>query len=256
MHWQQIPVLQAVAWYDDAAAAAAAAGGAAGVFEIATGAPALAYVEPMTRRRLSPLARAVLDCAGRCQTSAGHLRVVAASRHGELARTLSQLEDIAAGAEVSPTAFSLSVHNATAGLLSIVRRNRAPMSAVAAGEETFAWGLLDAHAAFAASPDEPVLYLYGDDVLPGALAEFAETADGLLAIGVLIAPGATRCLDIRAHPAACEADARSLPASFMSAAAEGCWTGRRLSWEWRWQSHSQSRVESIRGNEPSARDVH
>jgi hypothetical protein len=253
MHWQQIPVLKAVAWYDDASAAAV---GAPGVFEIATGAPALAYVEPMTRRRLSPLARAVLDCAGRCQTGAGDLRVVAASRHGELARTLSQLEDIAAGAEVSPTAFSLSVHNATAGLLSIVRRNRAPMSAVAAGEETFGWGLLDAHAAFAASPDEPVLYLYGDDVLPGGLAEFADTADRLLAIGVLIAPGATRCLEVRAHAADSEADEQSLPASFMSASAEGRWTGRRMSWEWRWQSHSESGLESIRGNEPSAPNVH
>jgi hypothetical protein len=251
MHWQQIPVLKAVAWYDDAAAAATASA-TSGFFEVATAAPDVAYVEPMTRRRLSRLARAVLDCAGRCQTSAGDLRVVAASRHGELARTLSQLEDIAAGAELSPTAFSLSVHNATAGLLSIIRRNRAPMSAVAAGEETFGWGLLDAHAAFKASPDEPVLYLYGDDVLPGSLNEFADSADGLLAIGVLIAPGAERCLEVRARAAAAEADERSLPASFMSAAPAGQWTGRRMRWEWRWDSH----LEPTRHDEPPARNVH
>jgi hypothetical protein len=235
MQWQHIPVVKAVAWYEDAATAATVTASSA-FFDISSVAVDLAYVEPMTRRRLSRLARAVLDCAGRCQTSTGDLRVVAASRHGELARTLAQLENIAAGAELSPTAFSLSVHNATAGLLSIIRRNRAPMSAVAAGEETFGWGLLDAHAAFAASPDEPVLYLYGDDVLPGALKEFADTSDGLLAIGLLIAPGAARCLKVRARAAGSAADERSLPASFMSAAPEGQWTGRRMSWEWRWES--------------------
>ena len=239
MQWQHIPIAKAVAWFEDAGAAAAVPD--AGIFEISCAAPDLGYVEPMARRRLSRIARAVLDCAGRCDSRSGDLKLVVASRHGEVARTLSLLDDLAAGAELSPTAFSLSVHNATAGLLSIIRRNRAAISAVAAGEETFGWGLLDAYAAHKASPDEPVLYLYGDDALPAELAEFADTTDGLLAIGILISPDATHRLGIRAGAATAQRDSRSLPASFTGAAGEGRWNGGRTSWEWRWENAAQVR---------------
>jgi len=44
--------------------------------------------------------------------------MVFASRHGEADRTLAILQDLAAGAEVSPTLFSMSVHNSVPGLWS------------------------------------------------------------------------------------------------------------------------------------------
>jgi hypothetical protein len=240
MQWQHIPIMKAVAWFDDPGAAAAVH--ASGLIEAASGAPDLAWVDAMTRRRLSRIARAVFDCAGRCQTGPGDLRLVVASRHGEVARTLSQLENLASGEALSPTAFSLSVHNATAGLLSIIRGNRAPISAVAAGEETFGWGLLDAYAAHAAAPESPVLYLYADDALPAELAEFSDTSEKLMAIGMLISSDAPHRLDIRAGAASTARDERSLPASFTASGAEGCWNGGRMRFEWRWDGSESHRV--------------
>jgi hypothetical protein len=234
MQWQHIPVVKAVAWIADADAAAEATRAGAGRVEVSTGAPDVSYVEPMMRRRLSPLGRAVLHCAGRCQPAAGDARIVAASRHGEVGRTLDQLEDLAAGEELSPTAFSLSVHNATAGILSIVRRNRAPVNAVAAGEETFGWGLLDAYAALAAAPGEPVLYLYGDDRLPDALSEFESESASLHAIGLVLGAGGRHSLRIRASASPAGSSERSLPQMFMASPSAGRWTGARASWEWSW----------------------
>jgi hypothetical protein len=238
MQWQHIPVVKAVAWIADADAAADATRAGRGLLEISSGAPDVSYVEPMTRRRLSPLARAVLHCAGRCQTAAGDIRIVAASRHGEVGRTLEQLEDIASGNELSPTAFSLSVHNATAGILSIVRRNRAPVNAVAAGEETFAWGLLDAYATLVSAPEQPVLFLYGDDRLPDALSEFEPAPDGLHAIGLMLGRDARHSLRIRTSASAGGATRRSLPGTFMASPSGGRWAGQRaMQWEWHWVDH-------------------
>jgi len=96
------------------------------------GKPSLDFLEPIQRRRLSSLARGVFHCTGRIGPP-GDVPLVFASRHGEAERTLAILGDLAAGAEVSPLLFSMSVHNAVPGLLSILRGNRAPATALAPG---------------------------------------------------------------------------------------------------------------------------
>ena len=96
-------------------------------------APDVGFVEPMLRRRLSSLARMTLCVAQACTADHAHergrLRLVYASRHGELARTTTMLEALAARQELSPTVFSTSVLNASAGLFSILHKNRAPATA-------------------------------------------------------------------------------------------------------------------------------
>src|SRR5262245_30442488 len=59
------------------------------------GAPAsseLAFVDPLLRRRLSPLARISLKVAHDCTGDLGSVRMVYASRHGELNRTTEMLQ--------------------------------------------------------------------------------------------------------------------------------------------------------------------
>jgi hypothetical protein len=158
-----IPLLRASAWFEQAPAVLSP--GADGFLDLASGKPDVAFVEPMQRRRLSPLARAFFHCANRIAPP-GDVRLVFASRHGEAERTLGILHDLAAGAEASPTLFSTSVHNAVPGLWSILRGSRAGINAVAAGPETFGWGLVEALAAYRADPSGPVLYVYADDRLP------------------------------------------------------------------------------------------
>lgn len=204
-----------------------------GFLDLSVGKPVLDFVDPAQRRRLSPMARGVLHCAGRLAPP-GDLRVVFASRHGEAERTLALLRDLAAGVDVSPTLFSMSVHNAVPGLLSILRGNRAPSTAVAAGSETFGYGLLAAAAAWKADPESQVLYLFGEDRLPELWGPYApqETPH---AIALLIGAGG-RDLALGWDPAGRgpEPD-RTQSMHFLAALAgpRAGWTGPTGSWDWR-----------------------
>jgi hypothetical protein len=154
--------------------------------DISSGIPDLGFIDPLIRRRLSRMARGMLHCAGRLSPGSGDQRTVFASRHGEVSRTIPVLEDLARGMEPSPTLFSMNVHNAVAGVWSIVKKNRAPSTSLAAGPETFGWGLLDAFAAVLADPAAPVLYAFGDDCLPDIYTNFDTPGSALHAISVLI----------------------------------------------------------------------
>jgi len=127
----------------------------------------------MMRRRLTAsgqmLMKAALSCAGPRQD----VRYILATRDGELTRTLSILTAVTQGELPSPADFSVSVHHALLGLLSIHTKNKAGHTAVSAGADSFAYGLLEA-AGCVAQSGEPVLLLYCDEPLPGAYAAFEE----------------------------------------------------------------------------------
>ena len=197
-----IPYVRACAWFEADPGIPGLAPGSRGHLEVAFGDLDLAFVEPMLRRRLSRLARGVFHCAQRLAPS-GEVRVVFASRHGEADRTLGLLRDLAADMELSPALFSMSVHNAVVGLWSILKGNRAPATALAAGTETFGWGLVEAAGALAAEPGAPVLYLYADDRLPEPWAEGPDEP-GLHALGLLLGgpDGARLSFEPRAGAAA------------------------------------------------------
>ena len=88
--------------------------------------PDLNFVDPMLRRRLSPLARAALHVANDCASNLPTVPVVYASRHGELTRTIELLRSLAREEALSPTTFSLSVLHSAAGALSLARGDPAP----------------------------------------------------------------------------------------------------------------------------------
>jgi len=193
-----IPLLRAAAWLGEDPGDPDLVPGSDGFLDLAMGEPDVAFVEKLQRRRLSPLARAFFHCARRLQPPAG-TRVVFASRHGEGERTLAVLRDLAAGTEVSPTLFSLSVHNAVPGLWSILDGSRAAVSAVAAGPETFAWGLVDALALYRAEPAAPVLFVHADVRLPEPWCRSAPC--GLPhAVALLVGEPAARTLGLAREP--------------------------------------------------------
>ncbi|HJU84441.1 MAG TPA: beta-ketoacyl synthase chain length factor [Holophagaceae bacterium] len=176
-----IPLQRAAFW----SAEALPLGRLPGFVDTATGTPDLAFIEPLMRRRLSPLGRGMLHCAGRVAAGQGSLRSVFASRHGEPARTMPILADLAEGLETSPTQFSMNVHNAIAGIWSIVRHDRSPSTSLAAGAGTFAWGLLEAFAQHRLHGG-PVLYVYGDDRLPEPLVPYEPRQAPLHALALLL----------------------------------------------------------------------
>jgi len=219
-----IPLLRAAAWFGEDPLDPLLAPGADGWLDLAFGEPDVAFVERMQRRRLSPLARGCFHCARRA-APAGEVRMVFASRHGEADRTLAILQDLAAEAEVSPTLFSMSVHNSVPGLWSILNGSRAPFCAVAAGPASFGWGLVEAFALWAADSSGPVLYVYGDDRLPDPWAD--PTPRGQLhAVALLVGEPAVRRLAMTPRPVPEEP---AVPQSLQ------CLRALRCGGEWPWQ---------------------
>ncbi len=138
--------------------------------------PDVAFVPKMQRRRMSALTRMAMHAAwnatgGRVDPT---LSLVFASRHGEVRSSLAMLRDIVQGADLSPTTFSHSVHNAPAGQLSIHFGCRGPSSSVSAGRATFACGIIDAVGQSYRLGGAPVLLVVADEVLPAEYSGFAD----------------------------------------------------------------------------------
>ncbi|KAF1023052.1 MAG: hypothetical protein GAK30_00742 [Paracidovorax wautersii] len=107
------------------------------------GLPDVGFLAPMQRRRLGLLARMFFQVA---QPLAGGeaMPVVFASRHGDTRQTMELLRAVATGDGMSPTAFGLSVHNATTGLWSIQTGQMTEMLATASEGDSLEHALLDA----------------------------------------------------------------------------------------------------------------
>ena len=156
--------------------------------EPAAGAPSATELPPLLRRRCDALARTLLHVAGTCCDAAlrSEVATVFASRQGPLAAVVENLETLAAGAPLSPTTFTHAVHNTQLGLFSIWARNRAPGSALAACEETFAHGFLEAALLALRTPARPVLLVAGDALSPEPLAALADPVRGAHALALLL----------------------------------------------------------------------
>lgn len=198
--------------------------------------PNLGYIDPLLRRRLSPLARAALHAANICAEGYPSLPVVYASRHGELGRTIEMLGNLANREDLSPTTFSLSVLNSAAGIFSIARGDHAPATAVSAGMESFGFGLLDACTRAQLNPGLPVLYLYADTAAPAPVGPQAGDPESPLAVAILIGGNSASILEITAVPAEGDASPGSQALACLSAL-EGnpaAWHSGRRQWQWQW----------------------
>lgn len=127
----------------------------------------------MLRRRIDSFGQKVIGAALACD-DIRTTRYIFASRHGEFARTLRILGDLAERQPPSPADFSLSIHHALAGLLSIHTGNKAGHTTISAGHDTFSFALLEAVANLAANPDEAVLLVCYDEPLSGDYRHFEE----------------------------------------------------------------------------------
>jgi hypothetical protein len=143
----------------------------------------------MQRRRLSRLARMVFDVAWPLAEGRPPLPLVFASRHGETPRTFAILSDLAQGEPLSPTQFSLSVHNAIIGLWSIQRGDTSEMTALAAEGDGFEHAMLEA-AALLAEGAPQVLLVIAEEQPPEAYAGWVEDVPFPYAMALLLKPGA------------------------------------------------------------------
>jgi len=130
-----------------------------------TQAELLSSIPKMLKRRLSPLARIVFCAAAPCVEDGKNIPTVFSSTHGELAKSFKMMEMIEAGEEISPTAFSLSVHNAIAGLFSMAYGNKVQTTVVAPGEEGIAAAFIEALGLLDEGEKQVLIVLYDEPLV-------------------------------------------------------------------------------------------
>ncbi|AZC22189.1 beta-ketoacyl synthase chain length factor [Pseudomonas sessilinigenes] len=156
--------------------------------ETSDSAPDVSFLPAMQRRRLSRLARMAFSVGWPLAEGLEQLPLVFISRHGETPRTFEILSDLAAEQPLSPTQFSLSVHNAVIGLWSIMRGETSEMSALAAAGDGLEHGLLEA-AALLAEGAPHVLLVIAEEQPPPVYADWIDDVPFPYALGLLLTPG-------------------------------------------------------------------
>ncbi|WP_085631026.1 beta-ketoacyl synthase chain length factor [Pseudomonas sp. R16(2017)] len=169
--------------------------------EASDAAPDVSFLPAMQRRRLSRLARMAFSVGWPLAEGRDDLPLVFVSRHGETPRTFDILSDLATEQPLSPTQFSLSVHNAIIGLWSIMRGETSEMTALAAAGDGLEHGMLEACALL----DEgapAVLLVIAEEQPPQAYSAWIDDVPFPYALGLLLTPGTGWRLTLNSAPGA------------------------------------------------------
>jgi hypothetical protein len=155
--------------------------------------PKVAAMPAMLRRRAGSLGKMALEVAYECLGERSEVPAVFCSRHGEVARAINLLTELVQGAPLSPAGFGLSVHNASAGLLSIARTDRANQVALSAGAATVEHGVIEACGLLADGAPMVLLVSY-DAPLPSVLSQFEDCVEQPYAFAWAMVPAGADAL--------------------------------------------------------------
>lgn len=125
-------------------------------------------IPTLQRRRLSSLAKLALHTAKKTLEHAPPIDyIVWSSCYGDEQKTVAILHDIADGQVPSPTQFSTSVHNAVAGLYSILFKDHTPSVSLSSGM-SHAWqdAILEAYSYLKSHQKQHALVVCYDEPLP------------------------------------------------------------------------------------------
>ncbi|MBK8096273.1 MAG: beta-ketoacyl synthase chain length factor [Planctomycetes bacterium] len=148
-------------------------------------------LDRVNRRRAGQLGRALADTAAEAMAMAGvdpaTVPVIVGSSIGEATTMIGLLDQMWRNPQpMSPADFTVSVHNAASGLISIANKNRGMTTSLAADENTPAAALLEGIGMVAVSGG-PVLIACGDEPAPENLAGQAPPWS-MLAAAIVLGP--------------------------------------------------------------------
>lgn len=151
----------------------------------------LDFIPTSLRRRCSAFTKMSLAVAHACVRGGEYKNPpsVFASAHGEASVTAQLLGDLSLNQALSPMGFSLSVHNSSSGIYSISSQNKAPSTALAAGEYTFLMGLLETLLQVRKGGGEPVLYVCSDERIPEVFLPPNTSQPAPVALALLLGKG-------------------------------------------------------------------
>lgn len=107
--------------------------------------PKLAFLPALKRRRLSHSARLFFEAAWNLVTENPDIPVVYASANSEMERNFALWHSLLREGDVSPTSFSLSVHNALVGQWSELRQVKSETTSLMANGGNLEIALLEAY---------------------------------------------------------------------------------------------------------------
>jgi len=145
--------------------------------------PDVSFIPPLERRRLTGVERAALAVAWQVRPE-GEVPVVFASRWGEIGVTVKLMTQFHADREMSPAGFSASVHNAAPGAFSLLTRNHAPYTAIAARARSLEAGLLEA-----LTQGSAVVFVFAEEATPALYAPAFGPLQPACALAVRLEPG-------------------------------------------------------------------
>jgi hypothetical protein len=180
---------------NDAAAALAALADPAAWISAPTVIPAPTRLPPAERRRAGAIVKLGLSVADAAVTASGldaaTLPTVFTAASGDGANLHAMCEVLATPERlVSPTRFSNSVHNASAGYWHIAVASREASTSLAAHDAGFAAGLLEA-ASQCVHDDRPVLFVASDTPYPEPLAGVRPLPDAF-GVAMVLVPASWR----------------------------------------------------------------
>lgn len=158
--------------------------------------PSVQALPPILRRRAGFLEKMALEVSYQCLGTRTDIPTVFSSRHGEAARSADLLLDLAKGVPLSPTSFSLSVHNAAGGLFSIGRGEQAANIALAAGTSTVEHAVIEACGLISEGAPAVLLVVY-DCPPPALYADFEDCDEQPYAWAWLMEPAAGEVFSLR-----------------------------------------------------------
>ncbi|OHX16360.1 beta-ketoacyl synthase chain length factor [Chromobacterium sphagni] len=170
--------------------------------------PPLEQVPAMQRRRMSPLCKAALHGAFGLDEAGDDIPLVFASRFGDMSRSIELLRQLSQGEALSPTQFSLSVHNAIGALHGILAGHTGQYTAIAAGAETAEAAFCEALAMLSDGAPSVRLIVY-DAPLPAPYQHAEAAPPDPLAWACRVRRAASG-LSLRAAPATADADSPRL----------------------------------------------
>jgi len=106
--------------------------------------PDFSFIPPMMRRRMSDFEKIAVGLAGKIAPETPNYTTVFASKFGEWGQTIELIQQFFNDNEMSPAGFSNSVHNASAGLFSLLTKNTNSYTSIAAGDNTLEMAILKA----------------------------------------------------------------------------------------------------------------
>lgn len=123
-------------------------------------------IPPKLKRRCTNHSKMALEVSNIAMMNHDIDYALFCSQHGELQSTMSLLHEIYHQTELSPTAFSQSVHNTAAGVFAMMHERQHNISALAAGRHSFSMGMHEAIAWLQQHPTKKMLLTISDETIP------------------------------------------------------------------------------------------